>query len=149
LRARAMLCVVLVGAVCLGVAGCGSARRGARTDVQSLLIPATPAPPSRWPADGDYQAIAVAAHVRLDALRLGWRQKQYAAYLALFTLETLHPMLPGPCATFAAHIYAELLDLHAAYQGEDWRPMVAVVRHDPSVASVCKPPPQPHIAIGA
>ncbi len=138
--------------VVLGVAllGCGAGRTAGGSRSSESVLATPPQPPSQWPSPEDYQAIAVAARVRSDALyRLDWRQKQYAAFLALDTLRDLHVMLPGPCATFAVHIYAELLDLHSAYRGEDWRPMVAIVRHDPDVAQVCKPPRRPHIAYGA
>jgi hypothetical protein len=58
------------------------------------------------------------------------------------TLVTLEDrMASGRCAAFVAHLYDELMDLDQAYPGGDWRPMVHVVAHDPTVASQCAAPP--------
>ena len=80
---------------------------------------------------------------RSQALRLpAWNEKAYTADLALRTLTTLAGQIrAGRCASFVAHVYDELTDLRQAYAGEDWRPMIAVVAHDPSVASQCRPAP--------
>jgi hypothetical protein len=127
--------------VCMLAAGCASR--------EPIVVnrPAVPDPPasssaSRWPDDADYNAIAIATRVRDQALRLtAWNEKAYAAQLGMSTLVTLeHTMRPGRCATFVAHLYDELMDLNQAYPREDWRPMVRVVAHGPSVASRCAPP---------
>ncbi len=90
-----------------------------------------------------YNVIVAAVKARDQALRLrAWNEKAYAADLALRTLITLAGQVrAGRCARFVAHVYDELSDLRQAYAGEDWRPMVAVVAHDPSAPSECRPPP--------
>jgi hypothetical protein len=102
---------------------------------------------SRWPELANYNAIIVAVKVRDQALHLkAWNEKAYAAQLALGTLVTLAgSMLPGRCARFVAHLYDELADLSQAYPGENWRPMFAVVAHDPSAASRCAAPRGAHV----
>ena len=96
-----------------------------------------------WPDASNYNVIVAAVAARSQALHLrAWNEKAYAAELALRTLITLAGQIrTGKCAGFVAHIYDELTDLSQAYPGEDWRPLVAMVAHDPSVASQCKPAP--------
>jgi hypothetical protein len=91
--------------------------------------------------EASYNTIVIAIELRDQALHLkAWNEKSYAAELGLLTLVTLeHTTLPRTCASFAAHLYAELLDLHDAYPGENWHPMFVVVSHDPTVASRCRP----------
>ncbi len=98
---------------------------------------------SVWPDASNYNVVVAAVAARSQALHLrAWNEKAYAAELALRTLITLAGQIrTGKCAGFVAHIYDELTDLSQAYPGEDWRPLVAVVAHDPSVASQCKPAP--------
>jgi hypothetical protein len=93
-----------------------------------------------WPDVANYNVIVTAVELRDQALRLTtWERKSYAARLGLLLLVSLEGTIaPGKCATFGAHVYAELKDLNQAYPGEDWRPMVVVVAHDPSVASQCR-----------
>jgi hypothetical protein len=127
--------------LCALAAGCASQDSG------GVIRPAlgdssTTAGALRWPGKADYNAIAVAVKVRNQALRLtASNQKAHAAQLGMTTLVPLeHTMATGPCAAFVAHIYDELMDLNQAYPGEDWRPMVRVVAHDPSVVSQCASP---------
>jgi hypothetical protein len=64
--------------------------------------------------------------------------RSFAAYMGLSALSTLHPVLPGRCATAVSYLYDNLLDLHHAYPGEDWRPLRRLIRTQPSL-SVCAP----------
>ncbi len=122
--------------LCLLAIACGAAPQNHHT------VSSDPAQSrSQWPDQANYNTIVVASNVRDQALHLrAWDQKAYAAELGLDTLVTLeHTMFPGRCASFVAHLYAELMDLHDAYPGENWHPMLVVVSRDPTVASQCRP----------
>jgi hypothetical protein len=64
--------------------------------------------------------------------------RSFAAYMGLSALMTLHPILPGRCATAVSYLYDNLLDLHDAYPGEDWRPRRRLIRRQPPLG-VCAP----------
>jgi hypothetical protein len=125
--------ILVLGVLALpAVGGCA---RQTRSPSLAVLTP-----PSRWPSDADYGTLASArATVRQALTERDWRRKAGAAEYGLLAMMTLHAIEPGPCASLVAHTYAELMDLHDAYRGENWNPMVAVVRSDPSLASRCRP----------
>ena len=151
--------VCLVSAATL-VAGCGGGRSnpGASASLGASSSTTTPgagqtlssnkAPPTPWPSTADYVTIRVAVAVRDRALfeRTDWRTKSLSASLALRTLLTVR-MAPGSCASFVTFLYGNLLDLHEAYPGEDWRPLIRLVRRHPTLESSCaqradRPQPQ-------
>ena len=90
------------------------------------------------PSAADYGTIKAARAARNDALfhEQGWRKKSFTASLGAQTLLTVR-LAPGPCATYVVELYGNLRDLIAAYPGEDWRPLVRLVRHEPSLADAC------------
>jgi hypothetical protein len=95
--------------------------------------------------------IKVAVRVRDRALfqKTDWRTKSLAAALALRTLLTVR-MAPGRCATFVTLLYGNLLDLHEAYPGEDWRPLIRLVRRQPTLRGSCsRRAPRPPAPNGA
>jgi hypothetical protein len=103
----------------------------------------TPRPVARssWPSAADYQTIKIAVAVRDDALlhQTDWRRKSFAASLALRTLMTVR-MAPGPCAAYLTELYGNLRDLLDAYPREDWRPLIRLVRRQPTLAHACRQP---------
>lgn len=108
--------------------------------------PMTHAPrPSRLDA-ADWATVQNVVHLRTMALapRRTATYRSFAAYMGLTALLNLHPVRPGPCATAVSYLYNNLLDLHDAYPGEDWRPLQHLIRKQPSL-SVCAPKPTPHI----
>jgi hypothetical protein len=126
------LVLVLAVLALTAVGGCGSQTRSPS--------PAVLTPRSQWPSDADYGTLASArATVRQALEERDWRRKAGAAEYGLLAMMALHAIEPGRCAGLVAHTYAELMDLRDAYRGEDWRPMVAVVSSDPSLASRCRP----------
>ena len=86
--------------------------------------------------------------VRLRTMALAPRRtaayRSFAAYMGLTALLNLHPVRPGRCATAVSYLYDNLLDLHDAYPGEDWRPLRRLIRTQPS-PRVCAPQATPHI----
>jgi hypothetical protein len=136
---RATLLITL--AVIAG--GCGT--------VEQRLAPAVPGPvaPLPWPSRSDYTTIKIAVAVRDRALfhETDWRRKSFAASLAAQTLLTVR-MTAGPCADYVTELYGTLRDMMDAYAGEDWRPLVRLVRRQPSPASVCLAPTD-HLAANA
>jgi len=52
-------------------------------------------------------------------------------------------MASGRCAWLVNRTYDELRDFENAYAGENWAPMVTVVRHDPPV-TICRAPARAH-----
>jgi hypothetical protein len=70
--------------------------------------------------------------------------RSFAAYMGLTALLNLHPVRPGRCATAVSYLYDNLLDLHDAYPGEDWRPLRRLIRKQPPL-SVCAPKPTPRV----
>lgn len=115
--------------------GCGTvAQRPAPTAPQPVaLLP--------WPSPSDYTTIKVAVAARDRALfhETDWRRKSFAASLAAQTLLTVR-MVPGACADYVTELYGTLRDMMDAYAGENWRPLVRLVRRQPSPASVCLAP---------
>jgi hypothetical protein len=144
--------VCLVSAATL-VAGCGGGRSNPSASASLGASPSTtttgagsapsttrtpPTPPTPWPSDADYMTIKVAVGVRDRALfeRTDWRTKSLSASLALRRLLTVR-MAPGQCAAFVTFLYGNLLDLHEAYPGEDWRPLIRLVRRHATLKSSC------------
>lgn len=125
----------LLFALAAEVAGCGTMHP---TDSRAVVVSQAL---SRWPSAADYTTIEIAASVRDRALfhEHNWRRKSFAAQLALRTLLTVR-IAAGPCASYVTRLYGNLRDLQDAYPGEDWRPLVAVVRRDPPLRLVCRPP---------
>jgi hypothetical protein len=97
--------------------------------------------PTPWPRAADYTTIKVATLARDEALFRDreWRHKSFVASLAIRTLLTLR-LAPGPCADYVTVLYGNLRDLMAAYPGEDWRPLVRLVRRQPRLATACERP---------
>ena len=96
---------------------------------------------SRLDAAG-WVTIENAMGLRAMALAPG-RSAQYrsfAASMGLSALVSLHPVLPGRCATAVSYLYDNLLDLHDAYPGEDWRPLRRLIRTQPPLSD-CAPTP--------
>jgi hypothetical protein len=131
---------VTLAALSVLVGGCGGLK-----DQPSATNP-QPAPRTPWPSAGDYQTIRIARAARDEALfrERDWRRKAYAASLAARTLLTVH-MAAGRCAEYVTELYGNLRDLMDAYPGEDWSPLVRLVRREPSFARAChRPHPYPH-----
>ena len=104
------------------------------------LRPALPYRPTPYPQADDYGTLTAArATVHASLRERDWRRKSYGAFLGLSVLMTIRPLLAGPCAVLVGRTYDELLDLHDAYQGENWAPLVRTVRRDPPL-SICLPP---------
>ena len=84
--------------------------------------------------------------VRLRTMALAPRHtslyRSFAANMGLTALLNLHPVQPGRCATAVSYLYDNLLDLHDAYPGEDWRPLRRLVRIQPSLRA-CAPKATP------
>jgi hypothetical protein len=127
---------LLVAVTILGAA-CGTSYRLSAGRPQHVAL-------SSWPSAADYGTIKTALAVRDDALlhQRDWRRKSFAASLAARTLLTVR-IGPGTCAAYVAELYGSLRDLMDAYPGEDWRPLVRLVRHEPSLARACKQPEDP------
>jgi hypothetical protein len=136
-KTRAIGIAPLVAATVL-VAACGSVYR-------QPAGPPTGRPQhvalSPWPGAADYRTITIALAVRDDALfhQRDWRRKAFAASLAARTLLTVR-IAAGTCAGYVTELYGNLRDLMDAYPREDWRPLVRLVRHEPSLQRACKPP---------
>ena len=128
---------VLPIAVAVLAAGCGGSASSNRS-TGSSADQARPVVLAPWPSAADYGTIRAAVAVRDHALfrETDWRIKSLMATLGLQTLVTVR-VGPGPCAAFVTSLYGNLLDLHEAYQGEDWRPLIRYVRRQPTLASVC------------
>jgi hypothetical protein len=123
--------------------GCGTL---AQRPASAVPGPVTVLP---WPSPSDYTTIKIAVAVRDRVLfhESDWRRKSFAASLAAQTLLTVR-MAPGPCADYVTELYGTLRDMMDAYAGENWRPLVALVRRQPSLASVCLAP-RAQLAAGA
>ena len=100
--------------------------------------------PSRLDA-ADWTTVQNVVRLRTLALAPGRTAlyRSFAAYMGLTALLGLHPVRPGRCATAVSYLYDNLLDLHDAYPGEDWRPLRRLIRKQPPL-SVCAPKPTPH-----
>jgi hypothetical protein len=96
---------------------------------------------TEWPSAADYGTIRTAVAVRDRALfhERDWRRKAFAASLALRTLMTVR-LAAGPCADYVTELYGNLRDLMDAYKGEDWQPLVRLVRHQTSIGRACRQP---------
>jgi hypothetical protein len=70
--------------------------------------------------------------------------RSFAAYMGLTALLRLHPVRPGRCATAISYLYDNLLDLHDAYPGENWRPLRRLIHKQPPLR-VCAPNTTPHV----
>jgi hypothetical protein len=105
---------------------------------------------SEWPAPADLTTIQVARQVLFDDLvhETNWRRRSYKASLAMQTLMTIR-LAPGRCASYVARLYSELWSLYDGYEGEDWRPLIRLVRHDPTIRQVCQRPAQPPVKVTA
>ena len=139
---------VLPIAVAVLAAGCGGGA-GGTGGVSSSAGQLRPAVLAPWPSAADYTTIRAAVAVRDHALfrETDWRRKSLAAALGLQTLVTVR-VGPGPCAAFVTSLYGNLLDLHEAYRGEDWRPLIRFVRRQPKLATVCEHPTTPAPGLG-
>ncbi len=142
-RLEAGAAFLLVAALVL--IGCGQQRSTRAT----VLVANRPSLPGRYPSAADYNTLRSArGQVHRALSERDWRRQQYAAYLGIAVLMTVHPLESGRCREFIAHTYDELLSLHDNYRGENWAPLVAVVRHDPPV-TVCRAPPRPKVSLTA
>jgi hypothetical protein len=134
---RPSLRLFAVPAVALA-AGCGGGAVGGGPGTASTVA-ARAAPLTPWPTEADYATIRTAAAIRDHALfhDADWRTKSLSAGLAIRTLLTVR-IAPGSCATYVGQLYGNLLDLHDAYPGEDWRPLIRLVRRQPSLVTSCR-----------
>jgi hypothetical protein len=103
----------------------------------ALTRPGRPTRPDR----ADWERIQAAAGLRRMALapHRSARFRSFAAFLGLSELTTIHPIGAGPCATAVVYLYNNLLDLHNAVKGENWRPLRRLVAKEPSIRA-CAPP---------
>lgn len=135
MRARLVMSVAIVlGTLLLsGCSGQTAERRPAR-EVPAVL-------PSPWPSAADYTTIRIARDVMFHSLtrETDWRRRAFGATLGMRTLLSVR-VTAGRCATYVGRLYSELFSLSDGYAGEDWRPLVRLVRHDPSVRSACRGP---------
>jgi hypothetical protein len=132
---------LLVTLTCLGLSACES-----RTVAPAARVQDATALPSPWPRAADYTTIRIAREVMFHSLlyETDWRRRATGASLGMRTLLTVR-LAPGRCAEYVGRLYAELMSLADGYAGEDWRPLVRLVRHDPPVWQACAPPPRrPH-----
>jgi hypothetical protein len=97
--------------------------------------------PSYYIAAADYTTVRFAETERDRLLRdPNYRHKIWGAYVALLILTTSHlHIAPGQCAAAVEQLYANLLDLHDAAKGEDFRPLAQLVQREPRVEAVCRP----------
>jgi hypothetical protein len=123
-----LLALTMVGGAC------GISRRPPTGRPQHVAL-------SPWATAADYGTIKTAVAVRDDALlhERDWRRKSFAASLAARTLLTVR-IGSGTCAAYVTELYGNLRDLMDAYPGEDWRPLVRLVRHERSPIRACKQP---------
>jgi hypothetical protein len=144
LRGRASANYLLPIALALAASGCGGTARHHQPVV--LVSPAAPDARASNPRPdlADYQTIKIARAVRDKALfhEPDPQRKSHGASLALHTLLTVR-MAAGPCVRYVGQLYGTLLSLVDAHRGEDWRPLIRIVRREPRLAHVCRPRPQP------
>jgi hypothetical protein len=126
------------------VVACGGSGPAKRPAITHTSAP----PPEQQPNAGDYSTIRIASGLRDEALfrHHDWRVKSYTATLALRTLLTVR-LAAGPCATYVTELYGNLRDLADAYNGEDWRPLVRVVRRQPKFKDSCASPNGPKLRV--
>jgi len=112
--------------------------------------PTTPRQPPPHPAAraarqsrldaADWATVQNVVRLRTMALAPGRTAtyRSFAAYMGLTALLHLHPVRPGRCAIAISYLYDNLLDLHDAYPGENWRPLRRLIRTQPPL-TVCAP----------
>jgi hypothetical protein len=132
-RARSIRLALLISMALLSGA-CGTTYSAAASRPRQVAL-------SPWPSAADYGTIKTAVAVRDDALfrQRDWRRKSFAASLALRTLLTVR-IAAGPCAEYVTELNGDLRDLMDAYPRENWRPLVRLVRRQPSLAHACQRP---------
>jgi hypothetical protein len=130
-RPPARLVLITIAAL---AAGCGTLHN-------PPTVASRPAGLGPWPSAADYGTIKIAVAVRDHALfhEKDWRRKAFAATLAARTLLTVR-ISAGPCATFVTQLFGNLRDLMDAHPGENWRPLIRLVRHQPSIGMACRQP---------
>ncbi len=96
------------------------------------------------PDRADWQRIQAAAGLRRIALEphRNAHFRAFAAFLGLSELVTIRPLGPGPCASAVTYLYDNLLDLHDAYDGENWNPLRRAVAKEPSIRACAPPEPR-------
>ena len=94
----------------------------------------------------DWVVVENAIRLRAMALAPGRTAlyRSFAAYMGLSGLITLQPVKPGRCAIAVSYLYDNLLDLHDAYSGEDWRPLRRLIRKQPPLSD-CSPKTAPRV----
>ena len=94
----------------------------------------------------DWVIVENAIRLRAMALAPGRTAlyRSFAAYMGLSGLITLHPVKGGRCAIAVSYLYDNLLDLHDAYSGENWRPLRRLIRKQPPLAA-CAPKTAAHL----
>lgn len=129
---RRVATVVAAAAVLLSLSGTADALPGPAAGASAAR--------SSRPNPTDWTTIQGAARLRDLALRPGRTAyyRAFAAYMGLSGLVRLRPIQPGRCATAVSYLYDNLLDLHHAYPGEDWRPLRRAVAAQPSLRA-CAP----------
>jgi hypothetical protein len=143
------LTAAAIAAVLMAGSGTATARGGSEPAHPGAGhgVVASPRPGRRTRPDrADWQKIQAAAHLRRTALgrHRSAHFRAFAAFLGLSELVTIHPLGAGRCATAVTYLYDNLLDLHDAYQGENWNPLRRAVAKEPPVRA-CAPPPPRHI----
>jgi len=136
---RCALSIALV----LAASGCGGTPRRDQPAGPVPLRAQDARELSPRPYLADFQTIKVARAVRDRVLfhERDPRRKSYGASLAVQTLLTVR-MAAGPCLSYVGRLYGSLLSLAEAYRGEDWRPLIRLIRREPRLVRVCRPLPQ-------
>jgi hypothetical protein len=144
------LIAAAIGAVLMFGSGTAVARGGAGRAVHpgvrlGGIFSTAPARRTR-PDRADWQKIQAAAHLRRLALQRhrSAHYRAFAAFLGLSELVTIHPLAPGRCATAVIYLYDNLLDLHDAYEGENWNPLRRLVAKEPSIRACAPRQPRHH-----
>jgi hypothetical protein len=139
---RSAAALVLITTAVLA-AGCGTLGNPSAAPHQAVR-------PDPWPSAADYGTIKTAVAVRDQALfhEQDWQHKAFAAMLAARTLLTVR-IAAGRCATYVTQLYGNLRDLMDAYAGENWHPLIRLVRRQPPLADACDTPYAQQAHIGA
>ena len=126
--------IVAVAMITLPQARSAAAGKRAARDVVAYVPRATRLDAAEW------AIVKNAARLRTMALARGRtaEYRSFAARLGLEELLTLPRVGRGRCAIAVSYLYDNLLDLHDAYPGEDWRPLRRLIRKQPPL-SVCAP----------
>jgi hypothetical protein len=143
--ALAVLCTAAASAVCVVMLRPTAAARPAGHHTPAPHPVAYVRAPRLDP--GDWATLKHVAAMRTMALAPGRTAmyRSFAAYMGLSGLTSLHPARPGRCATAVSYLYDNLLDLHDAYPGEDWKPLRRLIKTQPSL-SACSPRRAPQLA---